>query len=261
MKACAIDVHHHYVPESLLEEAKKRGQHLGVTLTEKDGNRSLSFAGGPPFVLHPELPAIEERLKMMAGLQARHGRAGSAHRDARLPAHRRARRELVQRLQRRHRRAGQAISRPLRRHGVGAAARSGARREGAGARRARSEFSRRLHRHQRQRQLLWYRGVRSVLGQSPGARRHGRHASRRRRRRRQDESLRFETHLRQPRRQRALLRLHDLQRRVRPLSQFKTLHPPRRRLLPLSSRPLRPGMGSPRRRPRRKGQDGAELVS
>ena len=65
MKACAIDVHHHYVPESLLEEAKKRGQHLGVTLTEKDNNRSLSFAGGPPFLLHPELPAIDERLKMM----------------------------------------------------------------------------------------------------------------------------------------------------------------------------------------------------
>ena len=62
MKACAIDVHHHYVPESLLEEAKKRGQHLGVTLTEKDGNRSLSFAGGPPFLLHPELPAIDQRL-------------------------------------------------------------------------------------------------------------------------------------------------------------------------------------------------------
>ena len=53
MKSCAIDVHHHYVPESLLEEAKKRGQHLGVTLTEKDGNRSLSFAGGPPFLMHP----------------------------------------------------------------------------------------------------------------------------------------------------------------------------------------------------------------
>ena len=60
MKSCAIDIHHHYVPESLLEEAKKRGQHLGVSLTEKDGNRSLSFAGGPPFMLHPELPAMIE---------------------------------------------------------------------------------------------------------------------------------------------------------------------------------------------------------
>ena len=65
MKTCAIDIHHHYVPNSLLEEAKKRGKHLGVELTEKDGQKSLSFAGGPPFVLHPELPAVDERLKMM----------------------------------------------------------------------------------------------------------------------------------------------------------------------------------------------------
>ncbi len=65
MKVCAIDVHHHYVPNSLLDEAKKNGKHLGVELVEKDGHKSLSFAGGPPFVLHPELPAIDERLKMM----------------------------------------------------------------------------------------------------------------------------------------------------------------------------------------------------
>src|SRR5918996_1204268 len=65
MNACAIDVHHHYVPEILLEEAKVRGKHLGVELIEKDGQRSLSFAGGPPFVLHPELPAVDARLKMM----------------------------------------------------------------------------------------------------------------------------------------------------------------------------------------------------
>ena len=38
MKVCAIDVHHHYVPTSLLEEAKKNGKHLGVELAEKDGN-------------------------------------------------------------------------------------------------------------------------------------------------------------------------------------------------------------------------------
>jgi aminocarboxymuconate-semialdehyde decarboxylase len=66
MKVCAIDIHHHYVPKSLLEEAKKNGKHLGVELIEKDGHQSLAFAGGPPFVLHPELPAIDERLKMMA---------------------------------------------------------------------------------------------------------------------------------------------------------------------------------------------------
>src|SRR4029078_1625772 len=65
MTASAIAIHHHYVPQSLLEEAKKNGKHLGVELVEKDGQQSLSFAGGPPFVLHPEVPAIDERLKMM----------------------------------------------------------------------------------------------------------------------------------------------------------------------------------------------------
>jgi aminocarboxymuconate-semialdehyde decarboxylase len=65
MKTCAIDIHHHYIPTSLLNEAKRHGKTLGVELKENNGAKSLSFAGGPPFVLHPELPAVEERLKMM----------------------------------------------------------------------------------------------------------------------------------------------------------------------------------------------------
>src|SRR5437773_2495189 len=65
MKTCAIDIHHHYVPTSLLDEAKRHGKTLGVELKANNGAKSLSFAGGPPFVLHPELPAVEERLKMM----------------------------------------------------------------------------------------------------------------------------------------------------------------------------------------------------
>ena len=65
MKICAIDIHHHYVPSGLLEEAKKHGKALGVELKETNGERSLAFGGGPPFVLHPELPAVDERLKMM----------------------------------------------------------------------------------------------------------------------------------------------------------------------------------------------------
>lgn len=65
MKICAIDIHHHYVPTSLLEEAKKHGKALGVELKESNGEKSLAFAGGAPFVLHPELPAVDERLKMM----------------------------------------------------------------------------------------------------------------------------------------------------------------------------------------------------
>jgi aminocarboxymuconate-semialdehyde decarboxylase len=65
MKTCAIDIHHHYVPTNLLGEAKRHGKTLGVELKENQGTKSLSFAGGPPFVLHPELPAVEERLNMM----------------------------------------------------------------------------------------------------------------------------------------------------------------------------------------------------
>ena len=70
MKACAIDVHHHYVPESLLEEAKKRGQHLGVTLTEKDGITTLTAAFGVPPDMEDYFtaayPKALERVKVLA---------------------------------------------------------------------------------------------------------------------------------------------------------------------------------------------------
>jgi len=65
MRTCAIDIHHHYVPNGLLEECKKRGKQLGVELIEKDGQKSLCFAGGPPFVFQADLSAVDERLKMM----------------------------------------------------------------------------------------------------------------------------------------------------------------------------------------------------
>jgi aminocarboxymuconate-semialdehyde decarboxylase len=66
MAFTAIDIHHHYVPSSLLEEAKRHGRSLGVELSDtKDGEKALSFAGAPQFVLHPNLPAIEARLAMM----------------------------------------------------------------------------------------------------------------------------------------------------------------------------------------------------
>jgi aminocarboxymuconate-semialdehyde decarboxylase len=65
MNICAIDVHHHYVPNSLLEETKNHGKALGVELSEANGQKALSFAGGPKFVLQRELSAVDERLKMM----------------------------------------------------------------------------------------------------------------------------------------------------------------------------------------------------
>jgi aminocarboxymuconate-semialdehyde decarboxylase len=66
MPSTAIDIHHHYVPSSLLEEAKRHGKSLGVELSEtKEGEKALSFAGTAKFVLHPHLPAVEHRLGMM----------------------------------------------------------------------------------------------------------------------------------------------------------------------------------------------------
>ena len=53
MSICAIHMHHHYVPNSLLEEAKNYGKSLGVELKETKGGKSLSFAGSPPHMLHP----------------------------------------------------------------------------------------------------------------------------------------------------------------------------------------------------------------
>lgn len=63
--ASAIDIHHHYIPSSLLEEAKRHGKALGVEIAVKGKQISLSFVGGPPHGLHPELSAVTERLQMM----------------------------------------------------------------------------------------------------------------------------------------------------------------------------------------------------
>lgn len=67
MRVCAIDIHHHYVPVELLEEAKRHAKTLGVEASQtEDGAAALSFAGSPKFVLHRNLGAVEHRLKMMA---------------------------------------------------------------------------------------------------------------------------------------------------------------------------------------------------
>lgn len=60
-----IDLHHHYVPSSLLEEAKRHGKALGVELMTDGKQIGLCFAGSPPHGLHPELSAVSERLEMM----------------------------------------------------------------------------------------------------------------------------------------------------------------------------------------------------
>jgi len=67
MRICAIDIHHHYVPVELLEEAKRHARTLGVEASEtENGQAALSFAGSPKFVLHRNLGAVDHRLKMMA---------------------------------------------------------------------------------------------------------------------------------------------------------------------------------------------------
>lgn len=58
----AIDIHHHYVPPAVIEEAKKHSTALGVEISQqKGGEIGVSFAGGPPHLLHPNLLEVEER--------------------------------------------------------------------------------------------------------------------------------------------------------------------------------------------------------
>ena len=164
MKICAIDIHHHYVPNSLLEEAKSHGKHLGVELIEKDGRSPLSFAGGPKFVLQPELSAVDERLKMMqesklamAALEAHTATLGyrltGEQGENWCNVYNEGIKELVTRYPDRF--VGIA-SVPLQ---------DAARAAKVLSTRCAISISRRLHRHQRQRQLLWQRGFRSFLGQ------------------------------------------------------------------------------------------------
>jgi len=66
MPSLAIDIHHHYVPQALLDEARRHGKALGVEVSEtKNGEFVLSFSGGPKHALHPDLPEIERRFAMM----------------------------------------------------------------------------------------------------------------------------------------------------------------------------------------------------
>lgn len=66
MQADAIDIHHHYVPEEVIGEAKRHGNTLGVDVAEdKDGTIRLSFASGPSFPLLDGLTDVDRRLKMM----------------------------------------------------------------------------------------------------------------------------------------------------------------------------------------------------
>lgn len=62
----AIDIHHHFVPGQIIEEAKRHGRALGVEYSEeKDGAIRFSFNGGPKYALQQGLTDVEPRLAMM----------------------------------------------------------------------------------------------------------------------------------------------------------------------------------------------------
>ena len=66
MPTCAIDIHHHYVPERVIGEAKQHGKALGIEVFEdNDGAIRFSFNGGPRYPLLQGLTDVEPRLQIM----------------------------------------------------------------------------------------------------------------------------------------------------------------------------------------------------
>jgi hypothetical protein len=64
MPTHAIDIHHHFVPERVVDEAKRHGKALGVqTFDDKDGTVRFSFNGGPRYPLLHGLTDVERRLQ------------------------------------------------------------------------------------------------------------------------------------------------------------------------------------------------------
>ena len=65
MENKAIDIHHHYVPQQLIDETKRHGKTLGVGITEDRGSHALSFAGSKPHRLQPALMDVDRRIETM----------------------------------------------------------------------------------------------------------------------------------------------------------------------------------------------------
>jgi aminocarboxymuconate-semialdehyde decarboxylase len=61
----AIDIHHHYVPQQLIEETQKHGKALGVEVREDKGSWSLSFNGSKPHRLQPPIFDVEKHIEIM----------------------------------------------------------------------------------------------------------------------------------------------------------------------------------------------------
>ena len=65
MRAGAIDIHHHFVPEQVIEEARQHGKVLEVEVSEeKDGSIHFAF-GGRRYGLQQGLTDVEPRLALM----------------------------------------------------------------------------------------------------------------------------------------------------------------------------------------------------
>ncbi|HEX9445851.1 MAG TPA: amidohydrolase family protein [Candidatus Binatia bacterium] len=65
MRVCAIDIHHHYIPQTLLDEARQ-GKSSGVAAKEgKNGETSISFGGAESFNVPQELAGLKERFEAM----------------------------------------------------------------------------------------------------------------------------------------------------------------------------------------------------
>ena len=66
MKTCAIDMHHHYLPPALVEEAKRHGSTLGIEVGETSDHRAtFAIAGASAYTLQTDLLGVEQRLSMM----------------------------------------------------------------------------------------------------------------------------------------------------------------------------------------------------
>ena len=206
MKICAIDVHHHYVPKSLLEEAKEKRQ-APRRRADRERRTALAFFRRRTAVRAPSRAAGDRR---------------AAQDDGRTPS------SPWPRWKRTPRRLGYRLTGeqgenwcnvyndgiadlvkryPDRFVGMASVPLQDPARAAKVLERAVRDLNFRGGYIGTNVNGNYYGtdGVRSVLGQSARTRRHGRHASGRRRRRRQDESLRLEIDLRQSRRQRALL--------------------------------------------------------
>lgn len=65
MRTCAIDIHHHYIPQTLLDETRQ-GKTAGVAAKEgKNGETSIAFGGAEPFNVPAELAGLKERFEAM----------------------------------------------------------------------------------------------------------------------------------------------------------------------------------------------------